>query len=259
MARIFISYRREDSEALAGRLYDRLSQQFGRKNIFIDIDTIEPGLDFVEVIERTVTSCEVCIALIGRQWLTLTDPSGQRRLDNSEDFVRLEIATALKRNIRVIPALIQGTPMPRSPDLPEELRPLTRRNALEISNLHFHRDVDQLIEVLERVLRTATSDTQQNGPSDSAPAAQHDKRGDSATSPASQRRTAILGQPHAPRRGMALIYWGIGCLSMGGIVAVPTLFMEASPVRGVAILLSIIVGTTSVLLLVKGFIARRRG
>jgi hypothetical protein len=106
MSRIFISYRREDSGASAGRLHDRLREHFGRDNVFMDIDTIEPGLDFTDVIERTVASCDVLIALIGRQWLTSTDAAGQRRLDNPEDFVRLEIAAALKRNIRVIPALV---------------------------------------------------------------------------------------------------------------------------------------------------------
>jgi hypothetical protein len=108
-----------------------------------------------------VASCDVLIALIGRQWLTSTDAAGQRRLDNPEDFVRQEIAMALRRNIRVIPALIQDTPMPRTTDLPEDLKTLTRRNALEISDTHFHHDVYQLIVVLDRVLRPATAGTPQ--------------------------------------------------------------------------------------------------
>jgi TIR domain len=157
MARIFISYRRADSGASAGRLHDRLREHFGRDNVFMDIDTIEPGLDFTEVIERTVASCDVLIALIGRQWLTSTDAAGQRRLDDPEDFVRREVATALRRHIRVIPVLIQGTPMPRAADLPDELQPLTRRNALDLSDTHFHRDVDELIVVLDRVLGVTPS------------------------------------------------------------------------------------------------------
>ena len=91
MARIFISYRRDDSGGWESRLYDRLSQHFGRDNVFMDIDTIEPGLDFVAVIQEAVGSCEALIAVIGRQWLTSTDAVGQRRLDNPEDFVRVEI------------------------------------------------------------------------------------------------------------------------------------------------------------------------
>jgi hypothetical protein len=152
VAKIFISYRRDDSGGWAGRLYDRISQHLGRDNVFMDIDTIEPGLDFVEVIEQAVGSCDALIALIGKQWLTITDDAGRRRLDNPEDFVRLEIAAALARNIRVIPALVQAARMPRSADLPDVLKLLARRNAIEISDRRFHYDVDQLIEVLGKVL-----------------------------------------------------------------------------------------------------------
>jgi TIR domain len=157
MARIFISYRRADSGAWAGRLHDRLREHFGRDDIFMDIDTIEPGLDFTEVIERTVGSCDVLIALVGRQWLTSTDAAGQRRLDDPEDLVRREIATALRRNIRVIPVLIQDISMPRAADLPDDLQLLTRRNAVDLSDTHFHRDADQLMVVLDRVLGVTPS------------------------------------------------------------------------------------------------------
>ena len=135
MARIFISYRREDSAASAGRLHDRLREHFGRNNVFMDVDTIEPGLDFGEVIERTVASCDVLIALIGRRWLTNTDVAGQRRLDDPEDLVRWKVATALRRNIRVIPVLIQDTSMPRAAIFCRTIyQPLTRPNALELSD-----------------------------------------------------------------------------------------------------------------------------
>ncbi|HEX8071631.1 MAG TPA: toll/interleukin-1 receptor domain-containing protein [Pyrinomonadaceae bacterium] len=117
-AGIFISYRRDDTAGHAGRLYDGLSARFGDDLIFMDIDQLEPGEDFVQVIEEAVGSCEILIALIGRSWLTNYDAAG-RRLDNPNDFVRLEIATALARNIRVIPILVQGAQMPRPEDLPE--------------------------------------------------------------------------------------------------------------------------------------------
>lgn len=119
----------------------------------MDIDTIEPGLDFVAVIREAVGSCDALIAVIGRQWLTSADAVGQRRLDNPEDFVRVEITAALKRNIRMIPVLVQGAPIPRSTDLPGVLQSLSQRNALGISDTRFHSDVDRLIEVLEPVLR----------------------------------------------------------------------------------------------------------
>ena len=163
MARIFISYRRDDSGGWAGRLYDRLSQYFGRDHVFMDIDTIEPGLDFAEVIEQAVGSCDALVALIGKQWLTITDASGRRRLENPEDFVRLEIATALARNIRVIPALVHGASVPGSSDLPDALKILARRKAYEISDTRFHYDVDRLIEVLDKVLGVAKPLTDENG------------------------------------------------------------------------------------------------
>jgi hypothetical protein len=163
VARIFISYRRDDSAGWAGRLFDRLSQHFGRENVFMDIDTIEPGLDFVEVIEQAVGQCDALVALIGQQWLTITDDSGRRRLDSPEDFVCLEIAAALARNIRVIPALVQSARMPRSTELPDVLKPLARRNAIEISDRRFHHDVDQLIEVLDKVLASARPAAEEKG------------------------------------------------------------------------------------------------
>ena len=146
---IFVSYRRDDSSGHAGRLADRLVEHFGRNRIFVDVDTIEPGEDFVAVIENAVGSCDILIAVIGRNWLSA---SGSGRLDNPNNFVRLEIATALRRDIRVIPVLVQRASMPKPQDLPEDLVPLTRRNAIELSDLRWQTDVDQLISVMERVL-----------------------------------------------------------------------------------------------------------
>lgn len=117
----------------------------------MDIDTIEPGEDFVTVIENAVSSCEVLIAIIGRSWLS-TSGTGTGRLDNPNDFVRLEIATALRRNIRVIPVLVQHASMPKEKDLPDDMVNFTRRNAVELSDLRWQSDVDQLIAVMERLL-----------------------------------------------------------------------------------------------------------
>lgn len=147
---IFVSYRRDDSSGHAGRLSDRLVEHFGKDRIFMDIDTIEPGEDFVTVIENAVGSCEILIAIIGRNWLSGGGNTG--RLDNPNDFVRLEIATALSRDIRVIPVLVQRASMPKPQDLPDDLAKFTRRNAVELSDLRWQSDVDQLISVMERVL-----------------------------------------------------------------------------------------------------------
>jgi formylglycine-generating enzyme required for sulfatase activity len=154
---IFICYRREESSAWAGRLSDRLSNHFPSNQIFMDVDSVDLGEDFVKTIEKTVGSCDVLIAVIGKSWLTSCDQEGQRRLDNPEDFVRIEIATALKRDIRVIPVLVDSASMPRSRDLPDDLKGLVRRNALQLSHDRFRTDSERLASAVERALeKTAT-------------------------------------------------------------------------------------------------------
>jgi TIR domain-containing protein len=148
---IFVSYRRDDSSGHAGRLFDNLAKHFGQDQIFMDIDTIEPGEDFVTVIENAVGSCEILIVMIGRHWLSQPGES-TRRLDNPNDFVRLEIAAALKRNVRVIPVLVQRATMPRPEDLPENIELLSRRNAIELSDSRWQHDVGELIKAVEKVL-----------------------------------------------------------------------------------------------------------
>ena len=120
--KILINYRRDDASHLAGRLYDRLAAHFPKNQIFIDVDNLDPGVDFVEAIEQSVGSCDVLIAVIGKRWLISSEADGGRRLDNPDDFVRLEIAVALKRNIRVIPVLVDDASMPRANDLPDDLK-----------------------------------------------------------------------------------------------------------------------------------------
>jgi TonB family protein len=149
-AKVFINYRREDTAPHAGRLYDRLTAHFGEDQVFIDIDQIEPGEDFVEAINRKVGTCDIAIVAIGPHWLGATDASGNRRLDDEEDFVRMEIVAALQRKIRVIPVLVGGAQMPRKEDLPEALLPLSRRNAIELSETRFHADVNRLIQAIEK-------------------------------------------------------------------------------------------------------------
>jgi TIR domain len=151
---IFISYRREESRWSARSLYDRLSASFGPKQIFMDIDAIALGEDFIKAIERTVSECDVLIAVIGASWLTSKDDQGDRRLNNPEDFVRMEIATALSRDIRVIPVLVDGALMPRPTELPDDLKPLVRRNALRISDTSFDGDCQRLVAAIKQVLET---------------------------------------------------------------------------------------------------------
>jgi hypothetical protein len=151
--RIVLNYRRDDTGGHAGRLYDALSERFGDDHVFMDIDTIEPGTDFAEVIDRAVGSCDAFLALVGTRWLTATDAGGRRRLDSPEDYVRLEIEAALKRKVRVIPVLLQGAEMPTSDDLPESLSRLARIQAQEVSDGRWHYDIGRLIATLENFER----------------------------------------------------------------------------------------------------------
>jgi hypothetical protein len=155
-SKIYISYRRDDASAWAGRLYEFLLKHFSRKEIFMGVDSIEMGLDFVKTFEEVVGSCDVLITIIGAHWLTCTDGQGERRLDNPEDFARMEIASALRRNIRVIPVLVDGASMPRSVDLPDDLATFASRVALQLSHDGFRIDSKQFVKVLKRALVKAT-------------------------------------------------------------------------------------------------------
>lgn len=146
--RIFISYRRDDAPGSAGRLYDRLSETFSADQIFIDVDAISPGVDFVLALDGALKDCDVLLAIIGKNWTNAKDGDGLRRLESDGDFVRVEIATALNSGIRVIPVLVDGAEMPNAEDLPEILKPLTRRNAVELSHTRFVRDTDRLASAL---------------------------------------------------------------------------------------------------------------
>jgi TPR repeat protein len=150
LPKVFISYRREDTPGHAGRLYDRLQQEFGPDNVFIDVDTLLPGDDFVDAIGQTLDRCDLMLALIGPRWLTAADDHGRPRLDDQNDFVRVEIQTALERRIRTVPVLVERAPMPQEQQLPEPLRPLTRRQAIELSDARWASDVGALVEKFKR-------------------------------------------------------------------------------------------------------------
>jgi peptide/nickel transport system substrate-binding protein len=140
---------------MAGRLYDRLAARFGDDQVFMDVDAIAPGLDFTEVIAEAVSTCELLLAIIGPRWLNATDEEGRRRLDDPNDFVRLEIEAALERDIRVIPVLVEDARLPRAGDLPASLVKLVRLQAVELSHSRFHADTGRLLNVLEETLADA--------------------------------------------------------------------------------------------------------
>jgi hypothetical protein len=149
---IFLSYRREDSAPYARLLQSEFRERFPDARVFMDLDSIEPGLDFAEVIGEAVASCAVLVALIGRQWATLTDEEGHLRLDDPDDFVRFEVQAALERGVRIIPVLVDGARPLRQQQLPAELRKLARLNALELSYGRYEYDANRLLDLIQRVL-----------------------------------------------------------------------------------------------------------
>jgi hypothetical protein len=153
-SRIFISHRRDAHTGHALLLFHRLEAHFGENQIFIDIEKMKLGQDFVRTLDEALNSCDVLIALIDQNWHTICDEHGQRRLDDPQDYVRREIAAALTRGIGVIPVLLPGAHMPRPEELPDELSPLSHRNALELSirSWHLKHDLEQLISSVEGML-----------------------------------------------------------------------------------------------------------
>jgi hypothetical protein len=148
---VFISYRREDSGGFAGRIYDRLTSRLGRENVFFDVDTIPPGRDFVDVLSERVGKCDALLAVIGKHWVVSADSEKRRRLDDPQDFVRIEIEAALSRNVPVIPVLVDGATMPHPNDLPDSLAKLIRRQAVEVSHARFESDAERLTQALSQL------------------------------------------------------------------------------------------------------------
>mgnify|MGYP001210285325 CR=1 FL=1 len=146
MTKVFISYRREDSQWPADRLYSALKSSLPKKDIFLDVEDIPLGVDFKAHIDRQVAQCDLLLALIGRSWLSVRDPeTGARRIDNPDDFVRLEVAFALRRGIRVVPVLIDGAPIPAAQELPADIRELASRNGVELRRSSFQDDARRLV------------------------------------------------------------------------------------------------------------------
>jgi hypothetical protein len=159
MPRIFLSYRRDDSQDITGRVYDRLVSHFGRGSVFLDIDSIPVGVDYRAYLSDWISQCDAVVVVIGAKWLGPTE-AGEgstpgRRIDDPNDFVRIEVAAALARDIPVIPLLVNGTAAPSVSELPGDVVAIAFRNGMELrSGRDFHGHVDQLIASVERVLGT---------------------------------------------------------------------------------------------------------
>lgn len=150
---IFISYRRSDAAGSAGRLYDTLSARFGDGHVFMDVDSIRPGEDFTEVLTDVLDRCAAVVVVIGPGWLTAADADSGRRLADPDDYVRAEVAHALSTGVAVFPVLVDGATMPRPEELPEDVRDLTTRQAIEISPTRYRYDAGRLVTALRRLVR----------------------------------------------------------------------------------------------------------
>ena len=156
VSRVFISYRREDAPGHTGRLYDGLASHFGADQVFVDVDNIGIGQDFVARIQEVMSAVDVVVVVIGRGWVDARRSDGHRRLEDPDDFVRLEVETALGRGVLVIPVLVQGAEMPASSTLPPGLKPLARRNACAIDDRDWKHGVERLIRAIDSVIATGT-------------------------------------------------------------------------------------------------------
>jgi len=157
MKKIFISYRRDDSSGHTGRLLDSLQQRFGKANVFRDLEDLEPGVDFVAALEKALSESDVMLVIIGSGWTSASGPMG-RRLEQQDDIVRIEVGTALGRDeVRVIPVLVAQAKMPEAKDLPDELRPLVRRNAIELTDMRWEYDVGRLGDTLAKYVDQAST------------------------------------------------------------------------------------------------------
>ncbi len=151
---IFMSYRRDDSADIAGRIYDRLSHSFGPGVVFKDVDSIPLGADFRKVVDKTLEHCHVVLAVIGDRWLITKDSEGNYRLSLPDDFVRVELEVALRRGVPIIPVLVRGASMPTEKDLSLELRQLAFRNAIQVrADPDFQNDIERLIGGLRAHLK----------------------------------------------------------------------------------------------------------
>jgi hypothetical protein len=153
MAVVFISYRRRGALKDARAVFERLSREFGSDHVFMDLEGIEMGADFVDVLERQLDGCRVMLAMIDATWATTTDRHGRRRIERDDDFVRLEIAAALRREVAVIPVLIDDAEMPDKAELPEDLRPLATRQGMTLDFRRFDAEVGRLVAFLRRTLQ----------------------------------------------------------------------------------------------------------
>ncbi|HEY1986362.1 MAG TPA: toll/interleukin-1 receptor domain-containing protein [Terracidiphilus sp.] len=167
---IFVNYRRNDSEGEAGRLFDELAKVFGENAVFMDVAGIEPGQDFRKAIDQSVAGCSVLLGVIGPHWLDSQDDSGRRRLDDAGDFVRIELASALRSRTPVMPVLVRDARMPRAAELPDDLKDLAYRNAVELTHARWKSDIQLLIKAIRPYMDPPAESVETSNVADHPPA-----------------------------------------------------------------------------------------
>jgi hypothetical protein len=243
---IFLSYRREDAAPYARLLQYQLGERFPDARVFMDLDSIEAGLDFDEVIRDAVDSCAVLVALIGQQWATVADEEGRRRLDDPDDYVRFEVQTALKRGVRVIPVLVDDARPLRQQQLPAELHKLARLNALELSYRRYQYDSGRLLDLIQRVLgaagdpagagrkaqgeedRQAQTEDDRQAQTEDARQAQERRLGQAAQPPERQQDPRRAEAPSGPQALAATLTHGSRWLTVHAVVFSPDSHLLAS-------------------------------
>jgi hypothetical protein len=235
MVNVFLSYRREDSAGYTGRLHDRFIERWGQSRVFWDLDTIEPGDDFVEVIDRTLAQCAVMVAVIGPRWLTATDAAGRRRIDQPSDYHRIEIERALQRRIRIIPTLVGGAHMPTENELPESLYALARRNAVEVSDKRFNYDAEMLADAVDRILANAQGAAEVQAQAQPKPLDEKTSHGERASdAQPRQELTAASTVPPRIHPAVWLLVVAVIAISSAVIVRTSTQPNRAEPVKATA-------------------------
>jgi TIR domain len=222
VGKIFISYRRNDSEGEAGRLAADLEREFGEESVFIDVNAIEPGLDFRGKIQRQIAGCNVLIAIIGPNWtLPREEPTGKRGART--DYVHLEISWALKRRLRVIPVLVRGARMPGAKALPEELKRLAVRNAVELRHAHWNSDLQLLVTALRKIVGSPKVEAVEESPIEAEPEIE-----DAPTEDEIESLPAIEPASVEASHSSGSSFWGIVCLAIF-IVVLYFYFTASSP------------------------------
>lgn len=206
---VFLSYRRADTQHAAGRAADKLADRY---KLFMDIDTIPPGVDFADYLRRAVGGCDVLLAFVGANWATTVDESGRRRLDDPDDWVAAEIATALDRGVPVIPVMIDGAVLPPADALPERLRPMVGRQAAPLRFESFTADLNHLIAAIDHAALLRPS----AGPAQTSPAPEPGFADRWEKEPAAKPRTpAALSVPAVRRRATPVVV-GVAIVALVG-------------------------------------------